>query len=590
MKRIVLLGAFITLFTSPLLSQYCTPITQTTLHKDQITRKNIEDILRRFKPENTNQVVDSLRKEVANCRLDIQIELQKIEDEISRLSLESQDILTNKDVDGIRKQINDAEESREKSKEELQRNLEGISRTGIFAVLIKDVGDIYRNKLELLNEAKEALSTKAINDLNGTNIKKYASVKNFREVRDVIESLSSGEARNYNAYYSHINYKQRYFLFVSNVEVRPLSSKVAGNSSSPNPNTLVINILETDRYEDLLTTNGVSEIDLENLSNAVNSAEKQHIRSRNEISEGRYQDVLMEGNKKIKEIEKEIEIARKNLRDKKEEIRIACIEYEVRFEESNINESALRVIGKLEKEIESLQGTWKKIKEREIQYKETSVPIEGEPAEALATKVFELFKQLKDEYGQFEQKQERIQIEDLNIKKYDKTSVIKVFRDVERIWIFAVPQENTAEQQGFFKVGVFAKFDIISSEPSEPPLSNSDAAFSKGNTHFEDKNYKFALQWFNKAASEGNPKAYYFLGLMYEKEYGVTKNLAIAFEWYKKASAADLPEAWYALYRYYRNGFGTTKDYEKAREACRKAAELGHEVARFTYDTVYKRP
>ena len=44
-----------------------------------------------------------------------------------------------------------------------------------------------------------------------------------------------------------------------------------------------------------------------------------------------------------------------------------------------------------------------------------------------------------------------------------------------------------------------------------------------------------AVQWYHKAAEQGNTKAQYNLGLMYANGRGVRQNLVIAKEWFGKA-------------------------------------------------------
>ena len=51
------------------------------------------------------------------------------------------------------------------------------------------------------------------------------------------------------------------------------------------------------------------------------------------------------------------------------------------------------------------------------------------------------------------------------------------------------------------------------------------------------QDYAKAVQWYRKAAGQGNAVAQYNLGLMYEEGQGVSKNRKVAKEWYKKACA-----------------------------------------------------
>ncbi len=44
------------------------------------------------------------------------------------------------------------------------------------------------------------------------------------------------------------------------------------------------------------------------------------------------------------------------------------------------------------------------------------------------------------------------------------------------------------------------------------------------------------MQWYQKAADQGDATGQYFLGFMYEAGLGVTKNEVEAAQWYRKAA------------------------------------------------------
>jgi hypothetical protein len=58
---------------------------------------------------------------------------------------------------------------------------------------------------------------------------------------------------------------------------------------------------------------------------------------------------------------------------------------------------------------------------------------------------------------------------------------------------------------------------------------------------------KKAVEWYTKAAEQGNINAQYNLGLMYRDGEGVEQNLDKAVEWLQKAADASHPEAQAAL-------------------------------------------
>ena len=59
---------------------------------------------------------------------------------------------------------------------------------------------------------------------------------------------------------------------------------------------------------------------------------------------------------------------------------------------------------------------------------------------------------------------------------------------------------------------------------------------TEGNKYYNKKDYNSAVQYYHKAAEQGNAKAQNNLGLCYEKGRGVTKSISEAVKWYRKAA------------------------------------------------------
>ena len=50
-----------------------------------------------------------------------------------------------------------------------------------------------------------------------------------------------------------------------------------------------------------------------------------------------------------------------------------------------------------------------------------------------------------------------------------------------------------------------------------------------------EENHALAVQWLRKAAEQGDARAQYFLGRMYDDGRGVSQDNAEAAKWYRKA-------------------------------------------------------
>jgi len=89
-----------------------------------------------------------------------------------------------------------------------------------------------------------------------------------------------------------------------------------------------------------------------------------------------------------------------------------------------------------------------------------------------------------------------------------------------------------------------------------------------------------ALKWYKKAAFQGVAEAQLLLGLKYLAGQGVLRNESEALLWLRKAAEQGQPDAQYHLGNLYRDGRGTLRDLLQAAKWYRKAADHGHEAAR----------
>lgn len=104
-------------------------------------------------------------------------------------------------------------------------------------------------------------------------------------------------------------------------------------------------------------------------------------------------------------------------------------------------------------------------------------------------------------------------------------------------------------------------------------------------------NEEKAVEWYQKAAAQGYPKAQYELGMMYnsgEVVTTVTKDPNKAAEWLLKAAAQGYPKAQYELGLMHLTGEGVKKDAAKAVEWYQKAAAQGYHKAQFELGWMYQ--
>ncbi len=117
----------------------------------------------------------------------------------------------------------------------------------------------------------------------------------------------------------------------------------------------------------------------------------------------------------------------------------------------------------------------------------------------------------------------------------------------------------------------------------------ADAQYRKGLSFYEQQDYTKAVEWFQKAANQGDASAQCYLGFCYEKGHGVQQDYTKAVEWYKKSAEQGQVNAQFNLGVCYERARGVQQDYTKAVEWYKKAANQGYADAQFNLGVCYER-
>lgn len=99
-----------------------------------------------------------------------------------------------------------------------------------------------------------------------------------------------------------------------------------------------------------------------------------------------------------------------------------------------------------------------------------------------------------------------------------------------------------------------------------------------------EQDFNEAVQWFRKAAEQGNTHALNNLGICYEEGAGVSRDYAMAKEYYKKSASGNHPSAANNLGYIYL----LEKNYEDAIRWFHLASALGSSDALYNLGTVYE--
>jgi TPR repeat protein len=114
-------------------------------------------------------------------------------------------------------------------------------------------------------------------------------------------------------------------------------------------------------------------------------------------------------------------------------------------------------------------------------------------------------------------------------------------------------------------------------------LGFSATSFAAGDYVWEEK-FKKALP----KAEQGDAKAQYTVGEMYEKGKGAVKDLQKAFDWYAKSAEQDNKKAAYKVGLAYLEGAGVKKNYSKAHKWLKKSADKKYVRAEYYLGVMYE--
>ncbi|MFQ5784790.1 MAG: tetratricopeptide repeat protein, partial [Alphaproteobacteria bacterium] len=114
------------------------------------------------------------------------------------------------------------------------------------------------------------------------------------------------------------------------------------------------------------------------------------------------------------------------------------------------------------------------------------------------------------------------------------------------------------------------------------------ADFREGYAAYQSGDYPAAAREFAALANEGDARAQFNLGVMYDKGEGVPQDYAEAAKWFRKAAEQGLAVAQTNLGVYFQRGKGVAQDYEKAAEWYRKAAEQDYATAQYNLGVLFE--
>ena len=105
---------------------------------------------------------------------------------------------------------------------------------------------------------------------------------------------------------------------------------------------------------------------------------------------------------------------------------------------------------------------------------------------------------------------------------------------------------------------------------------------------YSEGNYTSALEILQRLAQEGEARAQYNLGAMYDAGSGVEEDNEVAVKWYSAAAEQGVASAAFNLGNMYREGHGVDKSYEQAVTWYQRAAKQGDSSAQYNLGAMYE--
>ncbi len=115
------------------------------------------------------------------------------------------------------------------------------------------------------------------------------------------------------------------------------------------------------------------------------------------------------------------------------------------------------------------------------------------------------------------------------------------------------------------------------------------ADFQKGLDAYDKEDYETALNELTPLAEQGNVRAQFFLGFMYNYGKGVPQDYKTAVKWYMLAANNGDADAQHSLGWMYDSGQGIAQNFKFAAKWYVRAAEQGHKKAQFNLASMYNR-
>ncbi|KAF9922889.1 hypothetical protein FBU30_006986 [Linnemannia zychae] len=170
----------------------------------------------------------------------------------------------------------------------------------------------------------------------------------------------------------------------------------------------------------------------------------------------------------------------------------------------------------------------------------------------------------------------------------DKLPATEKNRPTTRVNISNSPQSQYSEESNAAASDeeLLAQKIIKASHGDENAQTELGDMYKGGSGDFK-QNYQKAMNWYLKAAIQGNAKAQYSIGIMYQDGLGVQQDYTTAMIWYQKAASRGHAGAQCNIGCMYDSGQGAQLDHVAALTWFHKSADQGYAHALYNIGVSY---
>ncbi len=459
--------------------QNCSITNPMVLDATQVNAASIASAIKQHNRRFTKAEIDQLKLQLTQCNSNMNSNISELKSKLVDVSELHKSFLPFRDVEGVKKQIEEKRKALIETEKAIFRDLENITLQSLYIVYMDRV-DILNGQVEdWTRELNEYMSPQVIGDINGVFIESTTIVKDAALLQDHIKKQVSGEltASSMNTV---VDAEKEFFVNFSRVIVSPLKKEKntldQRQASNSNRTYKIINPLNESSWQLSLRNLQIPENKINDFANQVEAFQKE-ITLENERQLKLQRNLLEKGKQQIKLLEQEIRSLEDGLRSRDVRVDDFMRQYpNLNYHKGNTDANVRLILSHLDKERSATLEAIRKEKEKEYVMKsDILVQIQGDTREALAQQAMFVLSQIRKNETVIQDFYEKNEIQDGKLTEQERLEARRLYRDPDKIWIFPSPGQGDQ-----YKLALVVTFKVRSGPSTgqsvtvQPNLSSSN--------------------------------------------------------------------------------------------------------------------